>query len=455
MKKILIVDDEIEMLESLRKILSHRAEYDITSENVPVKAVELLNKGNYDLVISDLKMGDFSGIDLLKEAFKLNPNCSGIIISGYGTIEASVEAIRIGAFDFLQKPFSSRKLFDTIDKAFQQSVNVLPTGDNENEVEGICCYSKVMKEVINLIKKVAPTELNLLVVGESGTGKELVARAIHRLSKGNSNPFVPVNCGALPETLFESELFGYEQGAFTGATRTKPGLLEFANEGTFFFDEIGDMSMALQVKLLRMLEEHKIRRIGGQEEIDINVRIIAATNKNIEQLIQLGKFREDLYYRLNSFTIEIPPLRSRQEDIIPLVNIFLYNLYSKGQNKKRTFSPEAEEFLKTYTWPGNIRELQNVINRAFFLSSGDIITDSEIPLPKARQDIMIDDTTIDASYKIAKERIFEKFEIEYLTYHLKKNQGNISRTAEICGIDRRTIHRLISKYNIIYKEQDS
>lgn len=455
MKKILIVDDEMEMLESLKKILSHRAEYNITTEKDPVKAVKLLKKENYDMVISDLKMGEFSGIDLLKEAFKLNPNCSGIIISGYGTIEASVEAIRIGAFDFLQKPFSSRKLFDTIDKAFQHNGGVLPTGDDENEVEGISCYSKVMKEVINLIKKVAPTDLNLLIVGESGTGKELVARAIHRLSKGKSNPFVPVNCGALPETLFESELFGYEKGAFTGASRTKPGLLEFANDGTFFFDEIGDMSMALQVKLLRMLEEHKIRRIGGQKEIDINVRIIAATNKNIEQLIQLGRFREDLYYRLSHFTIEVPPLRSRQEDIIPLANHFLYNLYSKGQNKKRRFSPEAEEFLKSYTWPGNVRELQNVINRAFFLSSGDIISDTEIPLPTAKKEKIIDETIIDVSYKIAKERILERFEIEYLTYHLRENQGNISKTAEICGIDRRTIHRLISKYNIIYKDKDN
>jgi len=215
------------------------------------------------------------------------------------------------------------------------------------------------------------------------------------------------------------------------------------------------MSMALQVKLLRMLEEHKIRRIGGQQEIEINVRIIAATNKNLEQLIELGKFREDLFYRLNNFTLEIPPLRSRQKDIIPLVNIFLYNLYSKGQNKKRIFSPEAEDFLKTYTWPGNVRELQNVINRAFFLSSSDVITDSEIPLPTAKQEKMIDDLAIDDSYKDAKDKILERFEREYLTYHLKKNQGNISRTAEICGIDRRTIHRLISKYNIVYKDNDN
>jgi transcriptional regulator with PAS, ATPase and Fis domain len=328
----------------------------------------------------------------------------------------------------------------------------MPAGEDEDEVEGICCRSKAMKEVINLIRKVAPTELNLLLIGESGTGKELAARAVHKLSKGKSNPFVPVNCGALPETLFESELFGYEKGAFTGAVRTKPGLLEFANEGTFFFDEIGDMSMALQVKLLRMLEENKIRRIGGQEEIDINVRIIAATNKDIEQLIQLGRFREDLYYRLNSFTIEIPPLRLRQDDIIPLVNTFLYNLNSKGQNKKKKFSREAEEFLKTYTWPGNVRELQNVVNRAFFLSSEDIINDADIPLPTAKKEKIIDDMIIDESYKSAKDKIIERFELEYLSYHLKKNQGNISRTAELCGIDRRTIYRLIAKYNITYKD---
>lgn len=452
MKRILLVDDEVEMLESINKILSHRKDFIITALSNPKEALNLLKLKNFDVIITDLKMGEVSGIDLLKAALKKDINSFVIIISGYGTIESSVEAVKLGAFDFIEKPFTSNKLFETIDRALNQKNEISPAIDDDEAFKGITYRSGSMKTVLDLVKKIAPGDMNILIVGESGTGKELIARLIHGLSKGKSNPFVPVNCGALPENLFESELFGHEKGAFTGAVKTKPGLLEFAKDGTFFFDEIGDMSQSLQVKLLRMLEERKIRRVGGQAEIEINVRIIAATNKNLEELVSRSLFREDLFYRLNTFRIELPPIRERQEDIIPLANIFMAALCEKQGARIRRFSPEAEAALKNYSWPGNVRELQNVINRAFFLGSSEIILDSDLPIPIfKKKNVWIEDL-VSLPYKEAKESIVEKFEIEYLTYHLKENNGNISKTAERCGIDRRSIHRLLSKYEIIYKD---
>ncbi len=279
-----------------------------------------------------------------------------------------------------------------------------------------------------------------------------IARAIHNLSNRRTNPFVPINCGALPENLFESEIFGHEKGAFTGAVRTKPGLLEFANLGTFFFDEIGDLSLSLQVKLLRMLESRKIRRVGGQKEIDIDIRVIAATNQNLSQAVIDKQFREDLFYRLNTIQIEIPPLRERTDDILPLANHFLNLLCSKNDKVVNRFSSDAEESMLIYGWPGNVRELQNMISRAFFLCSSRVIQTADLPISVSGQTISLDEKMFDLSYKDAKDYVLEKFEIEYLTHQLRKNSGNISKTAIDCGIDRRSIHRLINKYAIMHHD---
>lgn len=457
MKKILLIDDETEMLESLEKILSHRNEFEITALNDSTEAINILKTKKFDLVITDLKMKPVNGLDILKSALNYNPLSVVIMISGYGTIEASVEAMRFGAFDFIEKPFTSKTLFECIDRAFENSPESAAADNNSEpmpEFSNIIYKSKEMAKVIDLVKKVAQGNLNILITGESGTGKELIARAIHNLSKRKENPFVPINCGALPEHLFESELFGHERGAFTGAVKTKPGLLEFANQGTFFFDEIGDMSQLLQVKLLRMLEERKIRRVGGQSEIEIDVRIIAATNKNIEHAVLENKFREDLFYRLNTIRIEVPPLRERIEDILPLANHFMSDLCKMEDNAVRNFSPEAQEILKSYPWPGNVRELQNIIGRAYFLSSSKIIQKSDLPISIKANGKNISEEFLIPRYKEAKEIIIEKFEVEYLTHHLRINKGNITKTAESCGIDRRSIHRLINKYNIIYREDD-
>ncbi len=450
MKKILIVDDEIEMLNSLEKILSTKEDFIIEKETNANAALQHIIENKYDLVITDLKMREVSGIEIVKKVKLKLPEAHVIVVSGYGTIEASVEAIKFGAFDFIEKPFTSRKLFDCVDRALNTSKEY-PSTDHENS-NGIIFKSEEMKTVIENAKKIAETEMNVLITGESGSGKELIARAIHNINKGDTEPFVPVNCGALPEHLFESELFGHEKGAFTGAVKAKPGLLEFANNGTFFFDEIGDMSLALQVKLLRMLEEKKIRRVGGQKEIDINVRIIAATNQNLERLVKENRFRQDLYYRLNTISLDIPPLRERKDDIMPLVFDFMKELCQKNSKIVREFSSEAKEALINYSWPGNVRELKNVISRSYFLCSSEIIQISDLPNNIVNKSVSFDEDILSLNYKEAKESVIEKFEVQYLTYYLKKNHGNITQTAEECGLDRRSIHRLINKYNIVFED---
>jgi len=448
--KILIIDDETEMVESISKLFSFKEEFELTTSSNSAEAVKLIPSKRFDIILTDLKMKPLSGLDILRTAKQANPNTIVIVLSGYGTIDASVEAMRLGAFNFIEKPFSSSKLFEVINQALEHQLKESP--QLQSEIKGFIYNSDKMKNLIELIKKVALQDMNVLIIGESGTGKELVARSIHQLSKGSSNPFVPINCGALPEPLFESELFGHEKGAFTGAITSKPGLLEFAEGGTFFFDEIGDMSLSLQVKILRMLEEKKIRRVGGQKEININVRIVAATNKNLEKLVEEGKFREDLYYRINSLRIEIPPLRERLEDIIPLIKYYLRDYCQSGDKFERKLTPEAEEALLSYPWPGNVRELQNVVSRLSFLCTNELITEADLPLPLIKKQNFFDDNIFKLNYKEAKEKVIENFELEFLTYYLKKNNGNITKTAEECGIDRRSIHRLISKYHIIHKD---
>ncbi len=457
MFEVLLIDDEKDMLVGLEKILSSRNNFNITSVLEPQKALEIIKTKKFDLIITDLKMNEYSGIDILKCAKEYHSQTNVIIISGYGTIEASVEAIQLGAFDFIEKPFTSKKLFQCIDKAlesFTQKTNIDDETDPAVKNSGIIYKSTEMKEVIELVKKIAPQMMNVLIIGESGTGKELVARVVHKLSNRDGNPFVPVNCGALPENLFESELFGHERGAFTGAVKTKPGLLEFANLGTFFFDEIGDMSQQLQIKLLRMLEDRKIRRVGGQKEIDIDVRIIAATNKDLEKEVANGNFREDLFYRLNNIQIHIPPLRQRPDDIMPLLEHYLKGLCEKENKQIKSFSPDAKELLKAYQWPGNVRELQNMIGRAFYLSTSNVIQKEDLPKYILKDDLPISNSILNLQYNEAKDKTIAEFETEFLSFHLKKNKGNITKTAIECGLDRRSLHRLIAKYNIIYKEKN-
>ena len=454
MKNILIVDDEYEMIQSLKKILSLRNDFKISTEQDGNKALSLVSKKQFDLIVCDLKIGSVSGISIVKQTLSFYPETPIIMISGYATIEAGVEAVKAGVTDFIEKPFTSLKLFESIDRALASELKAEQVEFKTLEIEQVKLIykSEIMEQLIEVVKKVARNDMNVLITGESGTGKEVIARIIHSLSNRKVEPFVPVNCGALPENLFESEIFGHERGAFTGAVKNKPGLIEFADHGTFFLDEVGELGNALQVKLLRMLEERKIRRVGGQKEFDVDVRIIAATNKDLELEVDAKTFRQDLFYRLNTIRIHIPPLRERVDDIIPLAQYYMCELCNNGDSMKRKFSEDAERALREYTWPGNVRELQNVLGRAYYLCSTNTIEASDLPIHQSQNKISLDENLMALSYKDAKDNLLEKFEQDYLTYNLKKYKGNISQTALQCGIDRRSIHRLISKHNIIYKE---
>jgi two-component system response regulator HydG len=451
MIRLLIIDDESEMLNGLHKIFMQNGGYQVELLEQADQAIKRIQQQTFDIILCDLFLKEASGLDVLKASRTYAPGVPVIMISGYGTIDSSVQAMREGAFDFLEKPFTSKRLFECLERAIH-TLKQKKGSVKLNGIQGIVYQSRQMAGIIEIVKKVAPENMNILITGESGTGKELIARAMHAISKREKHPFIPVNCGALPAQLFESELFGHEKGAFTGAIKTKPGLLEFANQGTFFFDEIGELSLPLQVKLLRMLEERKIRRVGGEKEIDVDIRIIAATNKNLEQRVRENKFREDLFYRLNIIHIDIPPLRERKEDILPLAHYFLNDLNMKNSKQIVGFSPDTEETMRLYSWPGNAREMHNLISRAYFLSSSSTIEVEDFPLPTLTPSFQVNSKMLNLSFSEAKEVVLKKFEIEYLKYHLKRNEGNITKTAEDCGLDRRSIHRILKKYNFFYKK---
>ncbi len=451
MKRILAVDDEIEMLISLQKIFKHRPDYQLELVSDGQEALNLIKDSFYDLMLLDLKLGNQSGLEILEAALKIDPGLKVVMISGYGTIEASVEAMHKGAIDFIEKPFSARQLFKRLDRLTESNAKTSRQEQESftNHFENIVYQSKQMERIVRMIRKIALSNTTVLISGESGTGKELIARAIHRWSSRRYGPFVPVNCGALPENLFESELFGYEKGSFTGAEQTKPGLIEFANHGTFFLDELSELSFSLQVKLLRLLEEQKFRHVGGQNEISVDIRFISATNKNLKKLIEEGRFREDLYFRLNTFEIEVPPLRERKEDIIPLAMHFL-NSFAQKENRVVELTDDAKEMLLDYSWPGNVRELRNIITRACTLCNDHVIRAEDIQLPQFSRKSLFSSNILELPYAHAKSSVLREFEIQYLKYHLRKNNGNISQTAKYCQIDRRTIHRLIKKFGISY-----
>jgi len=450
--KILIVDDELEMLESFRKLFLKKKEYQLTLIDKFDDAVKALEEKDFDLLLADLRIGKNDGIELCRKARDLQSQIKVFIISGYGTIESSVEAIKSGAVDFIEKPFTASTLFNKINRVLNISVEKNGAPDEPNNFYGLLYRSEAMSQLVETIKSVAATDLTILIQGESGTGKELVARALHRLSKRNNKPFVPVNCGALPETLFESELFGHEKGAFTGALARKPGLLEFADQGTFFLDEITETPVSIQVKLLRMIEERKIRRLGGQIEHELDIRIISATNQNLEEAVIKNRLREDLFYRLSSFTINIPPLRERRDDILPIFYLYLGKVCRKHGTALKNLSQNAEDILRSYNWPGNVREIINVVNKLFYICQKQNIYEEDLPLPNVSSNNLIFKEIRDLPYRNAKDKLLEAFEIDYIKHNISKYNGNISLTADKCGMDRRTIHRLIQKFGIIFKD---
>jgi len=447
--EILVVDDEQEMLVSYQKILE-RAGYQVLSASSAEEALQIL-QGDHkiSLVLCDLKMPGMDGMEFLGMLKQHYPHLPFIMVTGFGTLEVGIEAVKNGAFDLIEKPFSRQKLLTSIENALKQIAPASTSTITHQGFENIIGQSEAMLKIFEMIKKVSYGNANVLITGESGVGKELVARSVHKNSLRRNHPLIPINCGALPEQLFESELFGYEKGAFTGAFQFKPGLVELANGGTLFLDEICEMPQNLQVKMLRMLEERKIRRIGGQKEFSVNIRVVSATNRNLEQALNQGWLRKDFFYRINTIHIHIPPLRERTSDIPLLIQHFIANLEKKYDRKISKIDPEAEKILLDYHWPGNVRELQNVIERTYYLASPPSIMKTDLPSYLLKdQPVMHPFNWEQLTFKEAKEQILEKFEKDYLQVQLTKFDWNISKTADACGIDRRTIHRLINKYNL-------
>lgn len=421
--KILAVDDERGMRDLLRKVLSKEGYEVITAEDGE-EGLNLIKENSFDIVIADLDMPIMNGIEMIKRAKDFDPNITIIIITAYASIESAVEALKLGAYDYLIKPFEIDELKIIVKKAFERINLVTENTYLKQEIEekfyfpGVVGKSESMKKVIELIDAVSKTDSLVLIEGESGTGKELVAKAIHQNSHRKNNPFIVLNCGALSEGVLESELFGHEKGSFSGAFTQRKGRFELANSGTLFIDEVGELSLSAQTRLLRVLQEKEFERVGGTYPIKVDVRIIAATNKNLEKEVKENRFREDLFYRLNVFKINVPPLRDRKEDIIELSNFFI-SKFTKEMNKKITgLSPEAIKILKNYSWPGNIRELQNVIERAVVLCKDDIITPRELPDNLSKEVEMRDQIEIKSGETL--DSAMERIEKSIILKALKK-----------------------------------
>lgn len=447
--KILIIDDLPEMLESLKKLLDSPDKRILTTdkpENVPA----LLQEQDIDLIICDLMMPGMSGMQILRKARHFCPSTPVIMITAFGTVDRAVEAMKKGAFTFLEKPFSDERLLIVVEKALEHrrlflEKNELLSRLSKEVLSEIVGQSEAIQHIKENIRRVGPTDTSILITGETGTGKEEVARAIHSLSERKDRSFVAINCSAVPEQLFESELFGHEKGAFTGAYQSKIGLMEEADGGTLFLDEIVEMTPALQVKLLRVLEDKKFRHVGGVKDISVDVRIIAATNRDTDQALAEKTLREDLYYRLSVFHFNLPPLRDRKGDIPILAKYFLTKASS---SRSSGFSPSALKCLESYDWPGNVRELRNCIERAVLLAQDRAIESEDFPErinQCAERDLTIHS---DLDFQKAKSELLQKFEYDYLIKLLKVHSGKLTEAAVTSGLSRRTLYRMLEKYKI-------
>ena len=462
--KILIVDDEEEALENCRRILS-RVPYDCVAASDPGQALELIERERPGLVLTDLRMPKIDGIEVLTAAKRVDPTVQVVLLTAHATIETAVTSMRYGAFDYITKPFTSAELVQVVRRAFEAdrplagsataprtvAQSEQTSSHLQSRAAEIVGNSQAMKAVMALVNKVAPTDSNVLVYGESGTGKELIARSIHQASLRADHPFIPVDCVSLNDSLLESELFGHEKGAFTGAHAAKPGLFEAANGGTVFLDEVSGMSQKLQARLLRVLQERQVRRVGGTRFADVDVRVIAASNQDLEALCQRGAFREDLYYRLNVIPVARPPLRSRERDILLLANEFVTRFVQRVRPDAislPTLDPSVADVLMRYPWPGNVRELQNVMERAAVLVDGSTVTSAH--LPERLQALVEKDTALpgSGSFKQAKQQAVEVFERNFLMDLLRRNEGHMSRAAREAGVDRKTIERMVKKHGL-------
>ncbi len=448
-RTILLVDDETSILQSVEGILSDEG-FEVVNAESGTEALEKIGEVIPDLVLLDIWMPGMDGIEVLMKIKESYPNLQVIMMSGHGNIETAVKATKLGAYDFIEKPLSLEKLILAVNNALgyyklEEEINLLKERDkNKYEITG---HSKAISQLKEQIRIVAPTNAWVLISGENGTGKELVAHTIHRLSRRGQTPMVEVNCAAIPEELIESELFGHEKGAFTGATTMRKGKFDTAHEGTIFLDEIGDMSLKAQSKTLRILQEQKFERVGGTRTIEVDVRVLAATNKDLEAEIEKGTFREDLYFRLNVIPMRVPPLRERTEDIPELVEEFLREFSLSTNMEPKKFSEDALELLKRYDWPGNVRELKNLVERLLIMTPGDVIQAKDIPKPFNRSLDVKEDLESALMLDSLKEAKME-FEKAFIEGKLQQFNGNISQTAESIGIERSNLHKKIKTYGL-------
>lgn len=456
---VLVVDDEELLAKSCSQILSSEG-YQVTTETRGRSALETARRHRPDIVLTDLMLPDMDGMTLLREILSISPSTLVIMITGFATVNSSVEAIQAGAYDYIPKPFTATQLRILIGRAARQVQLTRDNAQLRNQLkrhfsfDNIVGSGEAIQKVFSVVSRVAPTEANVFISGESGTGKELIARAIHSSSRRSERPFVAINCAALPDQLLESELFGHEKGAFTGAEGQRRGLLETAAGGTFFLDEVSEMSLDLQAKLLRVVQERKIRRVGGDAEIPIDVRWVSATNHDPEEAVRGGLLRQDLYFRLNVVPVRVPALRQRRDDIPLLVQHFLKKFGESYERPSLRLSAEAMQALRTYDWPGNVRELQNIIERIVSLSAGGQV----IPLEEIPEEVQACESGLrtrthqpfsaDRPFHEAKAYAISVFEKEYLRDLLSQNRGNISQAARQAGIDRKTIHRMLIKYDL-------
>lgn len=449
---VLIVDDERVQRQVLAGDIKSRGFNVIEAESVE-SALDIVQNNLVDVILSDLKMPGSTGIDLLTQIKMINPDISVVIMTAYASVETAVQALKKGAYDFITKPYNLDEIELVIKRIIEKNTlrselkylrEQLELG---NKFEGVLTNSPKMKRIIDVAARVASSKASVLIFGESGTGKEVLARAIHYSSKRKDKLFVPVNCAALNENLLESELFGHEKGAFTGAEKLHRGRFEIANGGTIFLDEIGDLPLHLQVKLLRVLQEEEFERVGGLNTIKVDVRVIAATNKNIEELIKDGKFREDLFYRLNVVNMQLPPLRERKEDISLLITEFTKKYLKETEKLKIEFSKEALDLLMKYNYPGNIRELENIVHHSIVLSRHEIITTDDLPIgiktPGSEKDL---DSCFEEGTSLTEK--VELLERTLVTNALKKSNGNQTAAAKLLGISERNLRYRLEKWGV-------
>ncbi|MBW2631495.1 MAG: sigma-54-dependent Fis family transcriptional regulator [Deltaproteobacteria bacterium] len=443
---ILVVDDEESICLSLKGILSDEG-YEALTAQSGEECLDIIEEELPSLVLLDIWLPGIDGIETLKRIKSRYPKIQVIMISGHGSVESAVTTTKLGAFDFIEKPLSLDKIVLIVNHALDiirlEEENRLLKDGQSHEIDG---NSKAIIELKEMIQIISPTNAWILIMGENGTGKELVARSIHRQSSRSDKPFIEVNCAAIPEELIESELFGHEKGAFTGATEKKRGKFDLANKGTIFLDEVADMSLKAQAKILRILQEKKFERVGGTRIIDTDVRVLAATNKDLEYEMEKGRFRQDLYYRLNVIPLEIPPLRDRIKDVPLLADHFIREFSLKESKKEKHIAADALEVLVDHTWPGNVRELKNIIERLVITSPSDIITADDIP-PLSKDNHKSRDSGFSEdvySFKGARE-MFEK---DYLVKKLVENNWNVKKTAESIGLERSNLHKKIKAYGL-------